>query len=61
MIDFARRPARQQAVKLNCFAARPARQQAVKLNLIEVWIRRLCYFLAQKGDPAADQQPVKSF
>lgn len=43
------------------FARIPARQQAVKLNFIEVWIRRLCYFLAQKGDPAADQQPVESF
>lgn len=43
------------------FAREPARQQAVKLNFIEVWIRRLCYFLAQKGDPAADQQPVKSY
>ena len=61
MIDFARRPARQQAVKLSYFSVKPARQQAVRLNFIEVWIRRLCYFLAQKGDPAADQQPVKSY
>ncbi len=61
MIDFARRPARQQAVKLSCFSVRPVRQQAVRLSFIEVWIRRLCYFLAQKGDPAADQQPVKSY
>ena len=43
------------------FAREPARQQAVKLNFIEAWIRRLCYFLAQKGDPAADQQPVKNY
>jgi hypothetical protein len=38
MIDFARQPARQQAVKLNC---------------IEVFLRKLCYLLAQKGDPDA--------
>lgn len=38
MIDFARKPAQQQAVKLNCF---------------EVFIRRFCYLLAQKGDPDA--------
>ncbi|WP_141136385.1 hypothetical protein, partial [Salmonella enterica] len=31
----------------------PARQQAVPLNRIEVLIRRLCYLLAQKGDPDA--------
>lgn len=33
------------------FERRPAKQQAVKLNFIEVWIRRLCHLLAQKGDP----------
>lgn len=38
MIDFAREPARQQAVRLNYFEAR---------------LRRLCYLLAQKGDPDA--------
>jgi hypothetical protein len=38
------------------FARKPARQQAVHLNLFEVLLRRLCYVLAQKGDPTADQQ-----
>jgi hypothetical protein len=38
MKDFAREPARQQAVKLNCF---------------EALLRRLCYLLAQKGNPDA--------
>lgn len=33
------------------FARKPARQQAVPLNRIEVLIRRLCYLLAQKGEP----------
>lgn len=32
------------------FARKPARQQAVRLNYVEVLIRRLCYLLAQKGD-----------
>ncbi|WP_007371409.1 hypothetical protein [Kosakonia radicincitans] len=36
MIDYARR-------KISC--------QAVRLNLAEVFIRKLCYFLAQKGNP----------
>ena len=31
------------------FARKPGRQQAVKLNLFEVILRRLCYLLAQKG------------
>lgn len=35
------------------FARKPARQQAVKLNYLEVLLRRLCYLLAQKGDPNA--------
>lgn len=35
------------------FARKPARQQAVKLNYVEAFIRRLCYLLAQKGDPDA--------
>ncbi|MDR6399262.1 hypothetical protein J2807_000670 [Enterobacter ludwigii] len=33
------------------FARKPGRQQAVKLNLFEVILRRLCYLLAQKGNP----------
>lgn len=33
------------------YARKPGRQQAVKLNLFEVILRRLCYLLAQKGDP----------
>jgi hypothetical protein len=33
------------------FARKPSRQQAVKLNFIEVILRRLCYVLAQKGNP----------
>lgn len=38
MVDFARKPARQQAIRLGrCGAA----------------VRRLCYLLAQKGDPNA--------
>ncbi len=38
------------------FARKPARCQAVQLNIVEVLLRRLCYTLAQKGDPTADQQ-----
>ncbi|SYA62063.1 Uncharacterised protein [Klebsiella pneumoniae] len=33
------------------FKRKPARQQAVRLNWITARIRQLCYFLAQKGDP----------
>ncbi|CDG08741.1 unnamed protein product, partial [Salmonella enterica subsp. enterica serovar Typhimurium str. DT2] len=44
---------RQTRVRMIDFARRPARQQAVPLNRIEVLIRRLCYLLAQKGDPDA--------
>lgn len=33
------------------YARKPARQQAVKLNLVEVVLRRICYLLAQKGNP----------
>ncbi len=33
------------------FARKPGRQQAVKLNSFEVILRRLCYLLAQKGNP----------
>lgn len=35
------------------FARKPGRRQAVKLNYFEVLLRRLCYLLAQKGDPDA--------
>ncbi|SQC34262.1 Uncharacterised protein [Kluyvera cryocrescens] len=35
------------------FAREPARQQAVRLNYFEALLRRLCYLLAQKGDPDA--------
>ncbi|HCU0795780.1 hypothetical protein [Citrobacter braakii] len=38
------------------FARKPVRCQAVHLNRIEVIIRLICYILAQKGDPSADQQ-----
>ncbi|GFM09373.1 hypothetical protein NCT2013_17910 [Enterobacter sp. M4-VN] len=33
------------------YARKPGRQQAVKLNIFEVILRRLCYLLAQKGNP----------
>lgn len=33
------------------FARKPGRQQAVKLNWVEVIIRRFCYLLAQKENP----------
>lgn len=33
------------------FARKPVRQQAVKLNRVGVIIRRICYLLAQKGNP----------
>jgi hypothetical protein len=33
------------------FARKPGRQQAVKLNLFGVILRRVCYLLAQKGNP----------
>lgn len=33
------------------FARKPARQQAVRLNWITVRIRQVCYLLAQKGNP----------
>lgn len=35
------------------FARKPARRQAVKLNRLAAILRRLCYILAQKGDPTA--------
>lgn len=34
------------------FARKPARQQAVRLSLLSAFIRRVCYMLAQKGDPS---------
>ncbi|MOA17535.1 hypothetical protein D3C78_1377990 [compost metagenome] len=38
-------------IKVTDYARKPSRQQAVKLNFIEVILRRLCYVLAQKGNP----------
>lgn len=33
------------------FARKPAQQQAIRLNWCGIAIRRLCYLLAQKGNP----------
>lgn len=33
------------------YARKPVRQQAVKLNWVGVIVRRICYLLAQKGNP----------
>jgi len=33
------------------YARNPVRQQAIRLNLVEVLIRKFCYFMAQKGNP----------
>ncbi|MEP8911004.1 hypothetical protein ABKU09_03390 [Enterobacter mori] len=33
------------------FARTPSRQQAIRLSAAEVCIRKLCYLLAQKGNP----------
>ncbi len=33
------------------FKRTPARVQAVRLPLMWVWVRRLCYVLAQPGNP----------
>lgn len=33
------------------FARKSVGRQAVRLNLAEALIRKLCYFLAQKGNP----------
>ena len=33
------------------FARKKAGPQAVRLNLFEVLVRKLCYLLAQKGNP----------
>lgn len=35
------------------YARKPVRLQAVKLNWVEVILRRFCYLLAQKGNPDA--------
>jgi hypothetical protein len=40
------------------FARKTAAHQAIRLNAFEVMLRKLCYILAQKGNPAADQQPA---
>ncbi len=34
------------------FARTPARQQAIRLSPLSAFIRRVCYMLAQKGDPS---------
>lgn len=39
-------------VSMNDFARKPARQQAVRLSPLSAFIRRVCYMLAQKGDPS---------
>lgn len=33
------------------YARNPVRQQAIRLNIVEVLIRKFCYFMAQKGNP----------
>lgn len=33
------------------FARTPVGHQAVRLNLVGILVRKLCYFLAQKGNP----------
>lgn len=37
---------------MNDFARKPARQQAVRLDPLSAFIRRVCYMLAQKGGPS---------
>ncbi|WP_323077094.1 hypothetical protein [Klebsiella variicola] len=39
-------------VSMNDFARKPARQQAVRLSPLSAFIRRVCHMLAQKGDPS---------
>ncbi|ADO48091.1 hypothetical protein [[Enterobacter] lignolyticus] len=39
-------------------ARRPVHCQAVRLPIFWSIVRRICYVLAQKGNPAADQQPA---
>lgn len=38
---------------MNDFARKPARVQAIRLNYFGVMLRRLFHLLAQKGDPDA--------
>lgn len=38
------------------FAHNPMQCQAVRLPYFWAVVRRICYVLAQKGDPTADQQ-----
>jgi len=33
------------------YARNPVKQQAIRLNIFEVLIRKFCYFMAQKGNP----------
>ena len=33
------------------YARIPVKQQAIRLNIVEVLIRKFCYFMAQKGNP----------
>ncbi len=33
------------------YARNPVTQQAIRLNIVEVLIRKFCYFMAQKGNP----------
>jgi len=33
------------------YARNPVKQQAIRLNIVEVLIRKFCYFMAQKGNP----------
>lgn len=39
-------------VSMNDFARKPARQQAIRLSPLSAFIRRVCYMLAQKGAPS---------
>jgi len=33
------------------YARIPVKQQAIRLNIVEVLIRKFCYFMVQKGNP----------
>ncbi|WP_286172414.1 hypothetical protein [Enterobacter sp. MF024] len=33
------------------YARNPVGQQAIRLNIVEVLIRKFCYLMAQKGNP----------
>lgn len=35
------------------FKRKPARQQAIRLSWFETRVRQLCYLLVQKGNPEA--------